>query len=139
VIILDTNVISELIRSAPDARVKQWTDEQVVTDLHLTSITVAELGYGVARLSPGRRRDDLARRIDGLMVRLFTERVLSFDQAAAEFYGGVAVVRERVGRPIDIPDAQIASVCLQRGAVLATRNVRDFEGLGLTLIDPWQG
>lgn len=137
-IVLDTNVISELVRPVPDVRVTTWLDEQAIPELHLTVITVAELGYGIARLPLGRRRDDLARQTGGLLERLFSRRVLPFDQSAAQLYGDVGATRDRLGRPIEIADAQIAAICLHRDAALATRNTRDFDGLGLTLVNPWE-
>jgi predicted nucleic acid-binding protein len=137
VIILDTNVISELIRPEPEPAIRTWLRSLAAADQWLTAVTVAELSYGVARLPEGRRRDDLAHRVDRLLDQLFAERILPFDEAAARRYGDVVAVRDSLGRPVGRADAQIAAMALHREATLATRNTRDFEGLGLTLIDPW--
>lgn len=136
-IVLDTNVVSELMRPHPAPAVRSWFRSVPAAEQFLTAVMVAELGYGVARLPAGHRRDDLARRLDRLVNDLFARRVLPFDEAAGRRYGPAVVIRERAGRPIGTADAQIAAVALDHGAALATRNTRDFEGLGLTLIDPW--
>ncbi|SDX50182.1 hypothetical protein SAMN05661080_00209 [Modestobacter sp. DSM 44400] len=137
-IVLDTNVVSEIVHPRGSRRVIQWFDAQALPDLHLTAVTVAELGYGVARLPDGRRRNDLARRLRIMVDELFVGRVLPFDQAAAEGYGPLLATRDRLGRPIGPADAQIAAIGTRHGAVLATRNIRDFEGLGLIVVDPWE-
>lgn len=137
-IILDTNALSELARPVPEPRVRAWYRGQDADNLFVTAVTVAEIGYGVARLPPGRRKSELELRLDVLVHRLFVDRVLPFDQAAAERYGGLVASRERSGRPIDTADAQIAAICLHHGASLATRNVRDFDELGLDVVDPWE-
>ncbi|RBY77754.1 VapC toxin family PIN domain ribonuclease [Geodermatophilus sp. TF02-6] len=138
-IVLDTNVISELVRPRPAARVTEWLDVPLVREVHVSAVTVAEIEYGLARLPDGRRRRELRTRVDRLLDRYFPRRVLPFDSAAAQRYGTVMASRERLGRPIEIADAQIAAICLHHDAALATRNTRDFEDLGLTLIDPWEG
>lgn len=136
-IILDTNVISELARPSADGRVTEWFRGQLASDLHLTAVTIAELGYGVALLPDGRRRNELARRLDRL-EGLLAGRVLSFDLASARLYGPLVATRNRLGRPIGVADAQIAAVCLRHAATLATRNVADFADAGLTIVNPWE-
>jgi toxin FitB len=137
VIVLDTNVISELMRRRPAARVVDWIDGQATQTLAITSITVAELLYGVARLRQSKRRADLSVAIGLLVHEDFAGRVLAFDTAAAEHYAGIVATRERRGRPISTADAQIAAICRSHDATLATRNVRDFDAVEITVLDPW--
>jgi toxin FitB len=136
-IVLDTNVLSELMRPRPSARVLGWVDGRRAEDLAVTAITAAELLYGVARLADGARKDELAAAVGALVREDFAGRVLPFDVAAAEQYAGVVADRERRGRPISAADGQIAAICRARRATLATRNVRDFEATGIGLADPW--
>lgn len=137
-IVLDTNVVSELMRPAPDDVVVAWVDAQPPDDLYLTSMTVAELLFGVARLPSGRRRERLSERIGRLVDDLFADRVLAFDAPAAVAYARIATARERAGRPIGAADAVIVATAASAGASsLATRNVSDFVGAGLALVDPW--
>jgi predicted nucleic acid-binding protein len=114
-----------------------WVVEQQPNDLVLTAPTVAELTYGAARLPVGRRRDELEATLVTTVAETFADRVLPFDVTSGQLYGSLVADRERLGRPIETLDAQIAAICLQHDATLATRNTRDFEGLGLSLIDPW--
>jgi predicted nucleic acid-binding protein len=137
VIVLDTNVISELVRVQPAQAVVRWVVNQPADELRLTAPTVAELTYGAARLPDGRRRRELEATLVATVDESFMERVLPFDVTSGQLFGPLVASRERLGRPIETIDAQIAAVCLRYGASLATRNTRDFEGLGLTLIDPW--
>jgi len=130
VIVLDTNVISELTRPAPMPRVMSWLDS--------LAVTAAELLYGVARLPTGRRKTELAAAVDGLLSDDFQGRVLAFDEAAARRYADIVAARERIGRPIGAADAQIAAICQTIGAALATRNTLDFDGAGVELINPWK-
>lgn len=136
-IIMDTDVLSELMRPAPDKTVEAWA-KGVASELFLTAVTVAEIHFGLLRMPGGRRRSDLTGDAEDLLAD-FSERILPFDRAAAMCYPLLSVSRKAGGRPISIPDAQIAAICQARGAELATRNVKDFEYLGLTVIDPWTG
>lgn len=136
-IVLDTNVLSELMRGRPAARVLRWVDAQDAGALAITSITVAELLYGVARLADGARKDELAEAVRGLVRDDFAGRVLPFDAPAAERYAELVSERERQGRPVSTADAQIAAICRLHDAELATRNVRDFGATGVRLLDPW--
>lgn len=136
-IVLDTNVVSELMRSAPDTAVLAWVDAQPAADLHLTSITAAELLYGVALLPAGRRRTQLAEEVGALLEEDFARRVLAFDLVAAGHYADIAARRATLGHPIGAADAQIAAVCRSHGATVATRNVSDFDDVGIDIIDPW--
>jgi predicted nucleic acid-binding protein len=137
VIILDTNVISELTRQNPEPNVETWLDSQSTGEVAITAITVAELLYGVARLPVGRRRKALAEEIDGVINDDLGGRVAPFGIIAAGQYPAVVVGREKIGRPIDKADAQIAAICRARGATLATRNTADFTDTGIDLINPW--
>lgn len=136
-IVLDTNVLSELMRALPASEVIAWVDAQDASALAITAITVAELLYGVARLPDGARKAGLATAVDALVDDDFAQRVLAFDAAAARRYASVVADRERVGRPLSRADAQIAAICLGRNARLATRNSRDFDATGVDVLDPW--
>ena len=137
-IVLDTNVVSELMRPAPAPSVVGWVRGCDVRELQTTAITVAEIGYGIRRLVDGQRRDRLQSAAGELFAR-FANQVLAFDIPAAEQYASLVTERERAGRPIDGFDAQIAAICLAHGSTLATRNTKEFEGTGVTVIDPWAG
>jgi hypothetical protein len=138
VIILDTNVVSELMRATPDPGVRAWVNSIPSTQVATTAITAAELHYGVARLPAGQRRQQLAVAVSALLNDALQGRVVAFDERAARRYADVVTGREHAGRPIGILDAQIAAVCRELGAVLATRNIKDFEETGVELIDPWK-
>lgn len=136
-IILDTNVISELARVDPEPDVVAWLDSQPAAEIAITAITAAELLYGVARLPDGRRRAALAGIINALINEDFRGRVQPFDGQAADRYATVVVGREKLGRPISMADAQIAAICRVYSATLATRNIGDFTDTGISLINPW--
>ena len=136
-IILDTNVVSELMKPQPSEIVVDWVDRQFAADVHLTAVTVAELLYGVARLPDGRRKSGLGELVESMVNEDFEGRVVSFDDIAAAHYADIAVRRERAGRPTTTIDAQIAATCRSHGAVLATRNVDDFEDAGIIVVNPW--
>ncbi len=136
-IVLDTNVVSELMRAAPADRVVDWVDRQWASECYLTAITLAELLYGVARLADGRRKTEITELIEAMVTDDFEHRVAAFDEPAAAHYADIVVRRERSGRPISQADAQIAAICRSHGAVLATRNVDDFTETGIIIINPW--
>ena len=136
-IVLDTNVLSELMRANPDENVLAWLDAQNMQDLQTTSITVAELFYGVARLPHGRRKSSLRGAIESMFEGELAGKVLPFDDHCARQYALLVAEREAKGRPISSADAQIAAICHSRDAALATRNGKDFEGTGIHVIDPW--
>jgi len=138
VIILDTSVISELARQAPDPGVLSWLDSLEVPDVVTTAITAAELRYGVARLPDGHRKRELAVAIRGILAEDFHGRVLPFDERASARYADIVTGRERIGRPIGLADAQIAAICRDLSGMLATRNTADFEETGIELINPWK-
>ncbi len=137
-ILLDTNVLSELIRPEPHEEVMTWLDSLDPAAVATTAITAAELLYGVARSPAGRRKEQLSEAISGLIHEDFEDRVEPFDATAAAHYAGLVSDRERSGRPIGVADAQIAAICRKLQATLATRNTGDFEGAGIDLVDPWQ-
>lgn len=137
-IVLDTNVVSELMRAAPAPSVLGWFASFRASELWITAITAAELRFGAGRLPSGRRRDQITAAVEGLLEADFRGRVLPFDAAASVSYADLVVARERSGRPLAFPDAQIAAIAVTRGAALATHNVRDFADLGLSLINPWE-
>lgn len=137
-IVLDTNVISELARRVPDSGVLSWLDSLEVSEVVTTAVTAAELRYGVARLPDGHRKRELTVVIRGILTEDFHGRVLPFDERACVRYADIASGRERIGRPISVADAQIAAICRACGAILATRNTPDFEDTGIELINPWK-
>ncbi len=136
-IILDTNVISALMRRRPDPPVRDWLDRQPGESVWTTSITVLEVRTGLESLDPGDRRMALEQAFDALLRSDLEERILAFDVPAANAAGAIAGARRRAGRTIEVRDIQIAGIAMVRHAILATRNTRHFEGLGLPLVDPW--
>jgi len=136
-IVLDTNVLSEPLRPAPSARVLDWMRSQPPTALFTTTITEAELLYGIALLPQGKRRDLLESIVGRIFAVHLTGRILPFDSAAARDYTDIAAARRRSGRPMSEPDARIAAIAKSRGAELATRNAADFAGCELEVINPW--
>lgn len=136
-IILDTNIISELMRAEPAPQVLAWIRGRSGSSLFTTSLAQAEIYYGLALLPEGQRRNALEAAARAMFETDFAERVLSFDTSAAPVYADIAAARRLAGRPIAQIDAQIAAIARARGARLATRNVKDFEGCGIELINPW--
>ncbi|MHB8318907.1 MAG: PIN domain-containing protein [Acidimicrobiales bacterium] len=135
-IIIDTNVISEMMRDEPHPEVLAWT--ATAGRLHTTAITLAEVGYGIARLPGGQRRDQLTATAARVFAD-FDEVIVSFDARAARRYGRIVASREELGRPIATADAQIAAICVSLDASLATRNTADFDATGISVINPWEG
>ena len=136
-IVLDTNVVSELLRPSPAARVEQWLAAQDGAMVYFTAVGEAELRRGVEILPAGRRRNSLAKVVEGILEQDFRGRILSFDRTAARAFAAIAAVRRRVGRPISQFDCQIAAIAMANSAAVATRNIADFEACGIDLIDPW--
>ena len=137
-IILDTNVISELMRAAPAAAVMHWMNARPASSLYVTSITQAEILHGIQILPRGKRRDAIAAAAAEMFEHDFAGRVLPFGSDAAVAYASLAAARRRAGRPISGFDAQIAAIARTHDADLATRNVDDFDGCGIEVIDPWK-
>lgn len=136
-IVLDTNVLSEILLPRPAPSVAAWLAAQSPASIFTTTITEAEVRYGIRLLPEGRRRRDLEAAIEPIFGTELAGRILPFDSAAAHAYAGLTVLRRRAGRSIGPFDAQIAGIALSRGCALATRNIADFEGTGLALVDPW--
>ncbi|MBT1164936.1 type II toxin-antitoxin system VapC family toxin [Bifidobacterium felsineum] len=136
-IILDTNVISEIIKKQPDEHVAAWLKNQDTSNLATTAITVAELLAGVKHMTEGRRRKytDITIKME---LMTLADRTFAFDTQAATNYASVLIKREHMGRPTSIQDAMIAAIAHSWGAAVATRNTKDFEGTGVELINPWE-
>ncbi len=136
-LVVDTNVLSELMRPTPDPVIASWVAERTTSSLHLTAISEAELRFGLAIMPPGRRRDGLAEGLKRMLRTGFANRVLPFDSAAASSYAEIAAARRAMGRPMPEADCQIAAIARSRDMAVVTRNVRDFADAGIDVIDPW--
>ncbi len=137
-ILLDTNIISEMMKQTPSAQMLNWIDQQEVTQLFITSITIAEISDGLHVLPQGARRNQLENAFNKAIMEAFQQRVFSFDETAAHLYGKIMGRRKEIGRPLSIPDGQIAAIARAQGAAVATRNIHDFIECGIELIDPFQ-
>lgn len=135
-IVLDTNVISEAMRAAPHPAVQSWLDEQAAETLFLSSVTLAELLFGISMLPDGRRKAALTQTLDGLLA-LFDGRVLAFDTDAARHYAEGVVMARAAGKGLPVPDGYIAAAAKARGFAIATRDVAPFQAAGLQVINPW--
>ena len=137
-ILLDTNVLSELMRIAPNQAVLSWMDEHIATDLYICAVTKAEIELGIALLPEGKRKDNLSVAAHEMFDEFSPDRCLSFDETAAAKYGVIVASRKKIGRPISVEDAQIAAIALAHGLTMATRNTADFENIDdLKVISPW--
>ena len=134
---LDTNVVSELMKLAPEPAVMVWINTLPGSTVFISAVTQAEILYGVALVPEGKRREGLAQAARIAFETYFRGRILPFDSEAAEAFAALAAGRRQVGRPISQADAQIAAIARSRGAALATRNVADFEGCGVEIVNPW--
>jgi len=138
VILLDTNVLSELMRAAPEPKVLQWVDRQPAADIFVCAVAKAEIELGIGLLPDGKRKDQLAAAAKDVFADL-SQRCLPFDDAAASAYARLVVERQRAGRPISVEDAQIAAIALVHRVAIATRNTGDFQGIeGLRVLNPWE-
>jgi predicted nucleic acid-binding protein len=137
VIVLDTNVLSEEIRLSPSPKVLRWFEEQEPASVFTTAVTQAEMLYGLASLPVGRRRSALQQAIEKMFGEVFPGRILPFDEDAARAFAKIVAARDALGRPISQLDAMIAAIARSRHAALATRNIDDFQGCGLRIVDPW--
>jgi hypothetical protein len=135
-ILLDTNVVSEAMKPAPDDAVRAWLDEQAAETLYLSSVTVAELMFGIGALPKGKRKNKLADALDGVM-KIFADRVLPFDVDAAQRYADLAVKARAAGKGFPTPDGYIAAIAASRGFAVATRDASAFDAAGVEVIDPW--
>lgn len=136
-ILLDTNVVSEAMRPRPNPDVMQWLNDQVADSVFLSSVTLAELRFGIGVLSGGRRKNQLKRVLNGLLD-LFNERILAFDVEAANRYADIAIKARVAGRGLPTPDGYIAAIADSRGMSVATRDTSPFEAAGVSVINPWQ-
>jgi toxin FitB len=137
VIILDTNVVSELMRPVSSLAVLKWLSKQHAQDLYSNTITLAEVLYGIELLPPGRRRSELLAGAERMFTAVLAGRIFAFDEHAARAFAQIASARRKTGRPMAELDAQIAAIAHVHGAELATRNTDDFEDCGVRLINPW--
>jgi toxin FitB len=137
VIVLDTNVVSELMRKDAAAEVVAWVDGHPGDQVFITAVTAAELLYGVTRLPDGRRKRVLAAKVRDLIDEDFEDQVLPFNSDSAHHYAEIVASRERLGKPISMADAQIAAICRQYDLGLGTRNTRDFTDTGIRVFNPW--
>lgn len=136
-IVLDTHVISEAMKPDPNPSVLEWLNEQVAETLYISSVTLAELLFGIASLPAGKRKDMLAQALDGLMT-LFKDRVLTFDIDAARVYAELAVTAKSGGRGFPTPDGYIAAIAASRGFIVASRDTAPFHAAGVSVINPWE-
>lgn len=136
-VLVDTNVVSELLRKSPDPAVVAWTISHDLEELFFSAVGEAELRYGAAILPPCRRRESLTADIERFLREAFTNRILPFDSTAARTYADIAAMRRSGGRPAQPANCQIAAIARSHNLTVATRNVRDFGGMGIDVADPW--
>lgn len=136
-IVIDTNVISELMKPSPQLSVVKWLDKQDVMQLFVTTITIAEISYGISVLPDGQRKRSIEDSFNKALNEAFKHRILSFDENAAHSYGKIMGHRKMLGRPMSIPDGQIAAIALTHNFSIATRNVRDFMDSEVGIINPF--
>lgn len=137
-ILVDTNVVSEIMKVAPSESVVNWLNSQKSSSLYVSTVTIGEIEYGLRILPAGKRRLQLSERFERFVSLAFAQRVMDYDEAAARAYGEVMGHRRELGRPISVPDGQIAAIARSNGFTVATRNISDFEDCGVELIDPFE-
>lgn len=137
-ILLDTNVISEVMRPNPSGNVINWLNNRNNTGLYISSITIAEIGYGLRILPEGHRRQLLQSRFEQFISQGFADNIITFDESAARAYAEIMGTRKEMGRPMSLPDGQIAAIAQTNFLSLATRNIADFESCGIELINPFE-
>ena len=137
--VVDTNVVSELMRPRPDRDVVAWVDGRPINTLFVTVVTEAEIRAGIAMLPEGERRDGLAAAAERAFGAVFSARVLPFGRYAAKSYAVITATHRAAGRPISVADCQIAAIARSLGAAVATRDVNDFDGCDVEVINPWKG
>jgi predicted nucleic acid-binding protein len=136
-IVLDTNVLSELMKASPSAHVTTWWKSRPATDLFITTLTLAEIFFGIELLPKGKRRTAIEKAAEATFADDFEGHILAFDNDAAREFARIAAERRKMGRPISQTDAQIAAIARSRGAAVATRNAGDFEQCGIVVLNPW--
>jgi len=136
-IVLDTNVVSEVMKPSPHPAVRAWLNDQTAETLYLSSITLAELLFGISALPAGKRKDMLTQALDGLLG-LFRNRVLSFDPDAARYYAELATTAKAAGRGFPTPDGYIAAIAASHGFIVASRDTAPYEAAGISVINPWK-
>ncbi len=136
-IVLDTNVVSEAMKPAPQPVLRAWLDNQAAETLYLSSVTVAELLFGIAALPAGKRKNRLTEAVEGLLA-LFHDRVLPFDTDAARHYAELAILARTSGRGFPTPDGYIAAIAASRGFIVASRDTAPYTAAGVTVINPWE-
>lgn len=136
-ILVDTNVVSEIMTVVPSQAVIGWLNRQDTAALYLSTISIAEISYGLRVLPDGKRQRQLQERFEHFLAAAFKHRILGFDEVAARRYGDVMGHRKEIGRPLSIPDGQIAAIARTNNCTVATRNIRDFEECGVELINPF--
>ncbi len=136
-ILLDTNIISEVMRTSPRPEIIHWLNNQGSQNLYLSTITIAEINYGLKSLPKGRRRLRLEAKFEEFIQKGFTQRILNFDEKAVQRYGDIMSTRKSMGRPMSVPDGQIAAIAFSQGFDIATGNQKDFEGCGAKVINPF--
>lgn len=137
-LVLDTNLVSELMRSGPNPRVLDWVAAQPLDEMAIATVTLMEVRFGVATLPYGQRRTELDQRFRQFLAQGFADRILPFDSAAADACADIRAARRSMGRPIAIEDGMIAAVAKTHGAAVATRDTSGFEACGIILINPWE-
>ncbi|MEO5326408.1 type II toxin-antitoxin system VapC family toxin [Mesorhizobium sp. CC13] len=137
-ILIDTNVISEPWKPAPNAQVLSWIDAQTIETLYLSAVTVAELRFGIATMPVGKRRTTLHDRLEGDVLPLFADRILPFDLDASKAFAELMARAQKSGKAIGTADGYIAAIAASRGLVVATRDTSGFAAAGLTVINPWE-
>ena len=137
-ILVDTNVVSEIMKVAPAESVVNWLNSKKSSGLYVSTVTIGEIEYGLRILPAGKRRLQLNERFERFVSLAFAQRILAYDEASARAYGEVMGHRRELGRPISVPDGQIAAIARSNGFTVATRNISDFEDCGVELIDPFE-
>jgi toxin FitB len=136
-ILLDTNIVSEVMKASPAEAVLEWLNQQESSSLYVSTITIGEISYGLRILPDGKRRSGLNDKFEQFIAMAFAQRVIAYDEPAASVYGEIMGARKESGRPMSIPDGQIAAIARCNHLTVATRNVSDFEQSGVDLLDPF--
>ncbi len=136
-ILVDTNVISEIMKVSPSETVVDWLNDQKSANLYISAVTIGEIEYGLRILPSGKRQLQLRERFERFVAQAFAHRLITYDEVAAQYYGDIMGYRKEIGRPMNVPDGQIAATAKANGLAVATRNISDFEACGIDLVDPF--